>query len=77
MLRQIIPYKLNTLNELAIHQSDSLFRANIPLLLQMNWAAGTQCVTKRHHGKPKPGELAYQKGEIVTVVDLSTVLWVQ
>lgn len=43
----------------------------------MNWAAGTQCVTKRHHGKPKPGELAYQKGEIVTVVDFSTVLWVQ
>lgn len=46
----------------------------IPLLLQMSWAAGTQCVTKGDHRKPKPGELAYLKGDILTIVDTSTVL---
>ena len=46
----------------------------IPLLLQMSWAAGTQCVAKGDHRKPKPGELAYQKGDFLTIVDTSTVL---
>ena len=45
----------------------------LPLLLQMSWAAGTQCVAKGDHRKPKPGELAYQKGDILTIVDTSTV----
>uniref|UniRef100_A0A671YRC8 Tyrosine-protein kinase n=1 Tax=Sparus aurata TaxID=8175 RepID=A0A671YRC8_SPAAU len=42
------------------------------LLLQMSWAAGTQCVAKGDHRKPKPGELAYQKGDFLTIVDTST-----
>lgn len=46
----------------------------IPLLLQMSWAAGTQCVAKGDHRKAKPGELAYHKGDILTIVDTSTVL---
>uniref|UniRef100_A0A3B4XPD9 Tyrosine-protein kinase n=1 Tax=Seriola lalandi dorsalis TaxID=1841481 RepID=A0A3B4XPD9_SERLL len=33
----------------------------------MNWAAGTQCVAKGDHRKPKPGELAYHKGDILTI----------
>lgn len=40
----------------------------------MSWAAGTQCVAKGDHRKPKPGELAYHKGDILTIVDTSTVL---
>lgn len=40
---------------------------------QMSWSAGTQCVAKRHHTKPKPGELAYRKGEMLTIVDVSLV----
>lgn len=43
------------------------------LSLQMSWSAGTQCVTKRHHTKPKPGELAYSKGEMLTILDESEV----
>uniref|UniRef100_A0A8D3CUB7 Tyrosine-protein kinase n=1 Tax=Scophthalmus maximus TaxID=52904 RepID=A0A8D3CUB7_SCOMX len=38
----------------------------------MNWTAGTQCVAKGDHRKPKPGELAYHKGDILTIVDIST-----
>uniref|UniRef100_A0A665TTV8 Tyrosine-protein kinase n=1 Tax=Echeneis naucrates TaxID=173247 RepID=A0A665TTV8_ECHNA len=38
----------------------------------MSWAAGTQCVTKGDHRKPKPGELAYNKGDVLTIVDKST-----
>nr|XP_020468659.1 megakaryocyte-associated tyrosine-protein kinase [Monopterus albus]XP_020468660.1 megakaryocyte-associated tyrosine-protein kinase [Monopterus albus]XP_020468661.1 megakaryocyte-associated tyrosine-protein kinase [Monopterus albus] len=38
----------------------------------MAWAAGTQCVAKGDHKKPKPGELAYCKGDILTIVDTST-----
>lgn len=53
----------------------SLSLIMIPLLLlQMSWAAGTQCVAKGDHRKPKPGELAYQKGDFLTIVDTSTVL---
>lgn len=51
----------------------SLSLAIIPLLLQMSWSAGTQCVAKGDHKKPKPGELAYRKGDILTIVDTSTV----
>uniref|UniRef100_A0A7N6AAV3 Tyrosine-protein kinase n=1 Tax=Anabas testudineus TaxID=64144 RepID=A0A7N6AAV3_ANATE len=38
----------------------------------MSWAAGTQCVAKGDHRKPKPGELTYHKGDILTIVDTST-----
>ncbi|XP_047442683.1 megakaryocyte-associated tyrosine-protein kinase isoform X2 [Mugil cephalus] len=38
----------------------------------MGWAAGTQCVAKGAHRKAKPGELVYQKGDILTIVDTST-----
>ncbi|TMS20422.1 Megakaryocyte-associated tyrosine-protein kinase [Larimichthys crocea] len=38
----------------------------------MSWAAGTQCVAKGDNKKPKPGELAYHKGDIITIVDTST-----
>uniref|UniRef100_A0A8C4HPS0 Tyrosine-protein kinase n=1 Tax=Dicentrarchus labrax TaxID=13489 RepID=A0A8C4HPS0_DICLA len=38
----------------------------------MSWAAGTQCVAKGDHRKPKPGELAYHKGDILTIIDTST-----
>ncbi|XP_067453071.1 megakaryocyte-associated tyrosine-protein kinase isoform X2 [Thunnus thynnus] len=37
----------------------------------MSWAAGTQCVAKGDHRKPKPGELAYHKGDILTIVGTS------
>ncbi|XP_056267117.1 megakaryocyte-associated tyrosine-protein kinase isoform X4 [Pseudoliparis swirei] len=42
------------------------------LMEKMNWAAGTQCVAKGEHRKPKPGELAYHKGDILTIVNAST-----
>lgn len=42
-------------------------------LCQMNWVAGVQCVTKCDNRKPKPGELAYRKGHVLTIVDTSTV----
>uniref|UniRef100_A0AAX7UDZ2 Tyrosine-protein kinase n=1 Tax=Astatotilapia calliptera TaxID=8154 RepID=A0AAX7UDZ2_ASTCA len=38
----------------------------------MSWAAGTQCVAKGDHKKPKPGELLYRKGDILTIVDTTT-----
>ncbi|XP_020487555.2 megakaryocyte-associated tyrosine-protein kinase isoform X1 [Labrus bergylta] len=41
-------------------------------MAEMSWAAGTQCVAKGDHRKPKPGELAYHKGDILTIVDTST-----
>lgn len=47
---------------------------SVSVPLQMNWAAGTQCVAKGDHRKPKPGELMYQKGDILTIVDTNTVL---
>lgn len=53
-----------------LYQTDTI----ISVLLQMSWDAGTQCVTKGDHRKPKPGELAYNKGDILTIVDRSTVL---
>ncbi|XP_041647113.1 megakaryocyte-associated tyrosine-protein kinase isoform X2 [Cheilinus undulatus] len=41
-------------------------------MAKMSWAAGTQCVAKGDHRKPKPGELAYHKGDILTIVVTST-----
>ncbi|CAG08007.1 unnamed protein product, partial [Tetraodon nigroviridis] len=43
-------------------------------LAEMSWSAGTQWVAKRAHTKPKPGELAYHKGEMFTILDVSPVL---
>ncbi|XP_016895535.1 megakaryocyte-associated tyrosine-protein kinase isoform X2 [Cynoglossus semilaevis] len=37
----------------------------------MSWTAGTQCVAKTDNKKPKPGELSYHKGDILTIVDIS------
>lgn len=34
-----------------------------------HWPAGTQCVTKHDHTKPKAGELAFHKGDVVTVIE--------
>ncbi|XP_062250892.1 megakaryocyte-associated tyrosine-protein kinase [Platichthys flesus] len=41
-------------------------------MAKMSWTAGTQCVAKGDHRKAKPGELAYHKGDIFTIVDIST-----
>lgn len=37
--------------------------------LQKHWPPGTQCVTKHDHTKPKPRELAFRKGDIVTIIE--------
>uniref|UniRef100_A0A8C6Q7I7 Tyrosine-protein kinase n=3 Tax=Nothobranchius furzeri TaxID=105023 RepID=A0A8C6Q7I7_NOTFU len=42
-----------------------------PSSAQMNWAAGVQCVAKCDNRKPKPGELLYHKGDVLTIVDAS------
>uniref|UniRef100_A0A3P9ALU3 Tyrosine-protein kinase n=1 Tax=Esox lucius TaxID=8010 RepID=A0A3P9ALU3_ESOLU len=34
-----------------------------------NWATGTQCVAKNDHSKPTNNELAYRKGDILTIVE--------
>nr|XP_057928559.1 megakaryocyte-associated tyrosine-protein kinase [Doryrhamphus excisus] len=39
----------------------------------MSWSAGTQCIAKGDRRKPKPGELAYKKGDILTIVDTSII----
>ncbi|XP_028672124.1 megakaryocyte-associated tyrosine-protein kinase [Erpetoichthys calabaricus] len=36
-----------------------------------SWVPGTQCVAKSDHSKPKPGELAYRKGDFVTIMEVS------
>ncbi|XP_057627369.1 megakaryocyte-associated tyrosine-protein kinase isoform X7 [Chionomys nivalis] len=33
------------------------------------WAPGTQCMTKCENSRPKPGELAFRKGDMVTVLE--------
>ncbi|XP_062041048.1 megakaryocyte-associated tyrosine-protein kinase isoform X2 [Lepus europaeus] len=33
------------------------------------WAPGTQCITKCEHSRPKPGELAFRKGDVVTILE--------
>ncbi|XP_062306814.1 megakaryocyte-associated tyrosine-protein kinase [Osmerus eperlanus] len=34
-----------------------------------SWVCGTQCVAKGDHSKPKAGELAYRKGDILTILE--------
>ncbi|XP_034002938.1 megakaryocyte-associated tyrosine-protein kinase isoform X2 [Trematomus bernacchii] len=41
-------------------------------MAKMSWAAGTQCVAKGDHRKPKPEELCYHKGDILTITHNST-----
>ncbi|XP_014388962.1 PREDICTED: megakaryocyte-associated tyrosine-protein kinase isoform X5 [Myotis brandtii] len=36
---------------------------------QRRWAPGTQCITKCEHTRPKPGELAFHKGDMVTILE--------
>uniref|UniRef100_A0A8C7AMC4 Tyrosine-protein kinase n=1 Tax=Neovison vison TaxID=452646 RepID=A0A8C7AMC4_NEOVI len=40
------------------------------------WAPGTQCITKCEHTRPKPGELAFHKGDVVTILEACEVRWV-
>uniref|UniRef100_H0W4G0 Tyrosine-protein kinase n=1 Tax=Cavia porcellus TaxID=10141 RepID=H0W4G0_CAVPO len=40
-----------------------------PLHPQRRWAPGTQCITKCEHSRPKPGELAFRKGDVVTILE--------
>ncbi|KAJ8277364.1 hypothetical protein GJAV_G00074380 [Gymnothorax javanicus] len=35
-----------------------------------SYARGTQCIAKNDHTKPKAAELAYHKGDILTIVDI-------
>lgn len=37
--------------------------------LQKHWPPGTQCVTKHDHTKPKARELAFRKGDVVTIIE--------
>ncbi|XP_074834030.1 megakaryocyte-associated tyrosine-protein kinase [Carettochelys insculpta] len=41
------------------------------LLPQKRWLPGTQCIAKHDHAKPKAHELAFRKGDIVTIVEVS------
>ncbi|XP_067271436.1 megakaryocyte-associated tyrosine-protein kinase isoform X2 [Pseudorasbora parva] len=40
--------------------------------MAMNWTAGTQCVAKKEHCKPKAGEIPYHKGDILTLLGPGT-----
>lgn len=49
------------------------------LFLQKTWPPGTQCVAKSDHTKPKPNEIFYRKGDILTILGLELLmvrLWV-
>lgn len=49
---------------------------DIPLPLtpsQQRWAPGTQCMTKCENSRPKPGELAFRKGDMVTILEACEV----
>lgn len=37
--------------------------------MQKHWPPGTQCVTKHDHSKPKAQELAFHKGDVVTIIE--------
>uniref|UniRef100_A0A8C0ESK5 Tyrosine-protein kinase n=1 Tax=Bubo bubo TaxID=30461 RepID=A0A8C0ESK5_BUBBB len=37
--------------------------------MQKHWPPGTQCVTKHDHTKPKARELAFRKGDMVTIIE--------
>ncbi|XP_032630546.1 megakaryocyte-associated tyrosine-protein kinase isoform X3 [Chelonoidis abingdonii] len=39
------------------------------------WLPGTQCITKHDHTKPKARELAFRKGDIVTIVEICEKGW--
>ncbi|XP_030396278.1 megakaryocyte-associated tyrosine-protein kinase-like isoform X3 [Gopherus evgoodei] len=41
------------------------------------WLPGTQCITKHDHTKPKARELAFRKGDIVTIVEVCEKGWYQ
>uniref|UniRef100_A0A8C0H2C3 Tyrosine-protein kinase n=1 Tax=Chelonoidis abingdonii TaxID=106734 RepID=A0A8C0H2C3_CHEAB len=41
-----------------------------PPVAQKCWLPGTQCITKHDHTKPKARELAFRKGDIVTIVEI-------
>ncbi|XP_039372104.1 megakaryocyte-associated tyrosine-protein kinase isoform X2 [Mauremys reevesii] len=41
------------------------------------WLPGTQCITKHDHTKPKARELAFRKGDIVTIVEVCQKGWYQ
>lgn len=41
----------------------------LPSPLQKHWPPGTQCVTKHDHTKPKAQELAFHKGDVVTIIE--------
>ena len=40
---------------------------------QRRWAPGTQCITKCEHTRTKPGELAFRKGDVVTILEACEV----
>ncbi|ELK19389.1 Zinc finger RNA-binding protein 2 [Pteropus alecto] len=44
-------------------------REDITASAQRRWAPGTQCITKCEHTRPKPGELAFRKGDVVTILE--------
>lgn len=44
-----------------------------PLLLQKHWPPGTQCIAKHDHSKPKARELAFHKGDIITIIEACEV----
>ncbi|KAF4014769.1 hypothetical protein G4228_006806, partial [Cervus hanglu yarkandensis] len=44
-------------------------REDITASAQRRWAPGTQCITKCEHTRPKPGELAFCKGDVVTILE--------
>ncbi|XP_054873737.1 megakaryocyte-associated tyrosine-protein kinase [Amphiprion ocellaris] len=41
-------------------------------MAKMSWTSGTQCVAKGDHRKAKPGELAYRKGDVLTIINGSS-----
>uniref|UniRef100_A0A8C8RNE6 Tyrosine-protein kinase n=1 Tax=Pelusios castaneus TaxID=367368 RepID=A0A8C8RNE6_9SAUR len=48
----------------------SQLRSRPCLLPQKHWPPGTQCITKHDHSKPKTHQLAFRKGDIVTITAL-------
>ncbi|KAM6962479.1 megakaryocyte-associated tyrosine-protein kinase [Aplochiton taeniatus] len=43
------------------------------LCSQRRWVPGTQCVARADHCRPKPGELAFGKGDLITVLEAAPV----
>uniref|UniRef100_A0A8C2MAU0 Tyrosine-protein kinase n=1 Tax=Cricetulus griseus TaxID=10029 RepID=A0A8C2MAU0_CRIGR len=42
---------------------------SLPVPPNRRWAPGTQCMTKCENSRPKPGELAFRKGDMVTILE--------